>query len=142
MWRRRRYSHNLSPFSQAHNFVNAIGEYSDYSSLEFNISECYYHPQATPKEQEGIPHHLLSVLKPTDTWDVRQYQSQALPIIEEIASRGKLPVLVGGTMYYLQSLLWKEQLIGADDGAGEDEDEALSPPPVKSTTKKGLIVEV
>ena len=75
-----------------------------------------------------MPHHLLGVLKPTDNWDIRYYQSKALPIIEEISSRGKLPVLVGGTMYYVQSLLWKDQIIaGLDDihGSPEDKEAAI-----------------
>ncbi len=53
----------------------------------------------------GIPHHQLDVLDVTETATVARFQQEAAADIEAIAARGKVPVLVGGSMLYLQSLL-------------------------------------
>ncbi|KAL9104421.1 MAG: hypothetical protein Q9163_000627 [Psora crenata] len=58
------------------------------------------------KESKGIPHHLLGCIGlGEEPWTVRQFHAQASGIIEDIRARGKLPILVGGTLYYTQSLL-------------------------------------
>jgi tRNA dimethylallyltransferase len=56
-------------------------------------------------QRRGIPHHQLDVLDVTETATVARYQAAAAADIEAIAARGKLPVLVGGSMLYIQSLL-------------------------------------
>lgn len=56
-------------------------------------------------ERRGIPHHQLDVLDVTETATVARYQQAAAADIEEILARGALPVIVGGSMLYLQSLL-------------------------------------
>jgi tRNA dimethylallyltransferase len=56
-------------------------------------------------QRRGIPHHQLDVLDVTATATVARYQQDAAAEIEAIAARGKLPVLVGGSMLYIQSLL-------------------------------------
>jgi tRNA dimethylallyltransferase len=53
----------------------------------------------------GIPHHQLDVLGVTETATVARYQDAAAADIEAIVSRGRVPVLVGGSMLYIQSLL-------------------------------------
>jgi tRNA dimethylallyltransferase len=53
----------------------------------------------------GIPHHQLDVLDVTETATVARFQQEAAADIEAIAARGKVPVLVGGSMLYIQSLL-------------------------------------
>ncbi|EMD59013.1 hypothetical protein COCSADRAFT_176249 [Bipolaris sorokiniana ND90Pr] len=70
----------------------------------------------TPDEAKGVPHHLLgSIGLEEETWTVGKFVGEAMNIIEEIRSRGKLPVLVGGTHYYTQSLLFQDAL--ADEPA-------------------------
>ncbi|KAF2502186.1 tRNA isopentenyltransferase [Lophium mytilinum] len=67
-------------------------------------------------EQKGIPHHLLGCIGlEQETWTVGKFVDKALGVIEEIRSRNQLPVLVGGTHYYTQSLLFHDIL--ADDTA-------------------------
>jgi tRNA dimethylallyltransferase len=56
-------------------------------------------------QRRGIPHHQLDVLDVTETATVARYQDAAAADIEAIASRGRVPVLVGGSMLYIQSLL-------------------------------------
>ncbi|KAI5849598.1 IPP transferase-domain-containing protein [Morchella snyderi] len=59
----------------------------------------------TLEEARGVPHHLLGVLDARDAWQVGRFVSEAGRIIAEIHSRNKVPILVGGTHYYIQSLL-------------------------------------
>jgi tRNA dimethylallyltransferase len=56
-------------------------------------------------QRVGIPHHQLDVLDVTETATVARFQREAAADIEAIAARGKVPVLVGGSMLYIQSLL-------------------------------------
>jgi tRNA dimethylallyltransferase len=59
----------------------------------------------TPAERRGIPHHQLDVLDVTETATVARYQEAAAADVEAIAARGAVPVIVGGSMLYIQSLL-------------------------------------
>jgi tRNA dimethylallyltransferase len=56
-------------------------------------------------ERRGIPHHQLDVLDVTETASVARYQEAAAADIEAIAARGNVPIVVGGSMMYIQSLL-------------------------------------
>ncbi|MGN0551770.1 MAG: tRNA (adenosine(37)-N6)-dimethylallyltransferase MiaA [Oscillospiraceae bacterium] len=59
----------------------------------------------TVDEMQGIPHHLISELEPTASFSVAEYVKLAQQKISEIAERGKLPILVGGTGLYVSSLI-------------------------------------
>lgn len=59
----------------------------------------------TVAERRGVPHHQLDVLDVTETATVARYQQAAAADVEAIAARGALPVVVGGSMLYVQSLL-------------------------------------
>ncbi|CAO2651758.1 Nn.00g000410.m01.CDS01 [Neocucurbitaria sp. VM-36] len=70
----------------------------------------------TQEEMKGIPHHLLGCIGlEEETWTVGKFVGEALTVIDEIRSRGKIPILVGGTHYYTQSLLFQDAL--ADEPA-------------------------
>ena len=56
-------------------------------------------------DRRGIPHHQLDVLDVTTTATVARYQKAAVADVEAIAARGAVPVIVGGSMLYVQSLL-------------------------------------
>jgi tRNA dimethylallyltransferase len=58
-----------------------------------------------PDQRRGIPHHQLDVLDIIETATVANYQKAAAASIEAIAARGVVPVIVGGSMMYIQSLL-------------------------------------
>ena len=58
-----------------------------------------------PAERGGIPHHLLDIWEVTRTASVAEYQARACEVVEEIAARGTVPILVGGSMMYVQSLI-------------------------------------
>lgn len=58
------------------------------------------------EEMSGIPHHLLDILEPEETFNVMLFQRLAKQKIEEIYSRGHIPILTGGTGFYIQSVLY------------------------------------
>jgi tRNA dimethylallyltransferase len=58
-----------------------------------------------PAERRGIPHHQLDVLEVTETASVARYQQAAAVDVEAVADRGAVPIVVGGSMMYVQSLL-------------------------------------
>ena len=61
--------------------------------------------KATPAEQAAVPHHLIDVVSPDESLTLAHYQALASRAIEEIWSRGRLPILVGGTGLYVRALL-------------------------------------
>lgn len=69
-----------------------------------------------PAARRGIPHHRLDCLDVTDTASVARYQDAAVADVEAITARGAVPVIVGGSMMYVQSLL-DDWAFPATDGA-------------------------
>ncbi|EMF0089674.1 tRNA (adenosine(37)-N6)-dimethylallyltransferase MiaA [Enterococcus hirae] len=61
-------------------------------------------------EMEGIPHHLIDIIEPNETYSVADFQKSGRKLIREITERGHLPMIVGGTGLYIQSLLYDFQL--------------------------------
>ncbi|MDR6743141.1 tRNA dimethylallyltransferase [Herbaspirillum sp. 1173] len=58
----------------------------------------------SPEELAAVPHHLIDIIDPTEAYSAMQFRQDALRLTLEIASRGKLPLLVGGTMLYFKVL--------------------------------------
>ncbi|WP_292938210.1 tRNA (adenosine(37)-N6)-dimethylallyltransferase MiaA [Noviherbaspirillum sp.] len=58
----------------------------------------------TPAERAEVPHHLIDILDPLDAYSAMQFREDALRLVADIAQRGKLPLLVGGTMLYFKVL--------------------------------------
>jgi len=54
----------------------------------------------TADERASVPHHLIDILDPTESYSVRQFCDDAVRLVTDIIARGKLPLLVGGTMLY------------------------------------------
>ncbi len=59
----------------------------------------------TKEEMNGIPHHLIDILDPTETYSAASFATDTEILIEEIRSRNKLPLIVGGTMLYAKALM-------------------------------------
>jgi tRNA dimethylallyltransferase len=59
----------------------------------------------TKKEMMGIPHYLLNIVSPRTRFTVTQYQKLTLKAIEKIQKKGKLPILCGGTGFYIQAVI-------------------------------------
>lgn len=62
--------------------------------------------KVTKEEMEGVKHHLLDIKEVTDDYSVFDYQRDARKKIKEIQSKGKVPILVGGTGYYIKAALY------------------------------------
>jgi tRNA dimethylallyltransferase len=58
----------------------------------------------TLQERGEIPHHLLDILDPAESFSTGQFRTQALTLMDKISARGKIPILVGGTMLYFNVL--------------------------------------
>lgn len=56
------------------------------------------------EERMGVPHHLIDVANPDETWSLAQFSAQAKLIINEILSRKRVPIVVGGTGQYIRAL--------------------------------------
>ncbi|AKJ29998.1 tRNA (adenosine(37)-N6)-dimethylallyltransferase MiaA [Caldimonas brevitalea] len=56
-------------------------------------------------EREQVPHHLIDIIEPTEAYSAAQFVADARALIAQIRSRGRLPLLVGGTMLYFKALL-------------------------------------
>ena len=61
--------------------------------------------KVTPAEMQGVPHHLIDVAEPSENYSVARWVDAAAAAAEDIFSRGKLPMIVGGTNLYIDSLL-------------------------------------
>lgn len=59
----------------------------------------------TAEEMRGIPHHMIDVADPEEDYSAERYRREAIPVVDDILARGKLPILVGGTGLYLDALL-------------------------------------
>ena len=77
--------------------------------------------KVTAEEMEGISHHLIDVRDVDESYSAADFQKAARKAIQEISDRGKLPIIVGGTGLYIQSLLWDYKL----GNEGELEDDSL-----------------
>lgn len=60
-------------------------------------------------EMEGIPHHLLDIKEPSENFSVAEFQTLVRAKINEIAEKGKLPIIAGGTGLYIQSVIYDYQ---------------------------------
>src|SRR5215469_13694373 len=58
----------------------------------------------TAEERQRVPHHMIDIREPEEVFTAGDYQREARMVLEEIATRGKLPILVGGTGLYLRAL--------------------------------------
>jgi tRNA dimethylallyltransferase len=63
--------------------------------------------KVTPEEMQGIPHHLIDVADPRDVYTVSEYVEDGTKAITEIIAHGNLPIIVGGTFFYIDALLGK-----------------------------------
>ncbi len=60
----------------------------------------------TEDEMDGVKHYLIDVLEPTDDFDIYTFKQMAEDAIEDIYAKGKVPIIVGGTGFYIQSVLY------------------------------------
>ncbi|MGD7052094.1 tRNA (adenosine(37)-N6)-dimethylallyltransferase MiaA [Sutcliffiella horikoshii] len=73
------------------------------------------------EEMQGIPHYLIDIKEPQEAYSVAEFQQDVRNKIEEITSRGRIPIIVGGTGLYIQSVLYDYQF----SESGKDEETRL-----------------
>ena len=59
-----------------------------------------------PEEMEGVPHHLIDVLEPSEEFNVVLFQKMAKEAMKGIYGRGNIPIITGGTGFYIQAVLY------------------------------------
>ena len=64
----------------------------------------------TLAEMGGVPHHMIDILEPNESFSVSDYERRALPICERLIAENKLPVICGGTGFYIQPVLFSRSL--------------------------------
>ena len=76
----------------------------------------------TLEEMRGVPHHMIDIIEPTEPYHVYDFKQRAKAACEEIYSRGKIPIVVGGTGFYIQALLYDIDFSdqGSDDSMRSD----------------------
>ena len=72
----------------------------------------------TPEEMRGVPHHMIDVADPEENYSVARYVAQAVPIVDGILARGKLPIIAGGTGLYIDSLVAGRQFAPFEADSG------------------------
>lgn len=81
------------------------GEVVSADSMQIYKGMCIATAKPTKEEQDGVPHHLIDFLEPSETYSAAQYVADAERCIADIVKRGKVPVIAGGTGLYIDSLL-------------------------------------
>lgn len=62
-----------------------------------------------PEEMDGVTHHLIDVIEPTEDFHVVRFKEMVLAAMEEIYAKGKIPIICGGTGFYIQAILYDIQ---------------------------------
>ena len=75
--------------------------------------------KVTKEEMDGVPHHLIDLLEPWEECNVVTFQQLAKTALEEIASRGRVPIVAGGTGFYIQALLYDIDFKDNEEGGGK-----------------------
>ncbi|XP_012230543.1 tRNA dimethylallyltransferase isoform X1 [Linepithema humile] len=83
------------------------GEIISADSMQVYKSLDIITAKVTPAERQMAPHHMLDVVDPLNNFSVIDFRDMSLPIIDKLLARRKLPIVVGGTNYYIESLLWE-----------------------------------
>lgn len=81
------------------------GEIVNYDSVQLYRDFDIGAAKPAAEELARVPHHLIGVADARQPWTAGEYARRARPVIEAVAARGRLPVLVGGTGFYLRALL-------------------------------------
>ncbi|GGF10408.1 tRNA dimethylallyltransferase [Halobacillus andaensis] len=87
----------------AHHFN---GEVISGDSMQIYKSMDIGTAKVTEKEMEGIPHHMINIKEPNESFSVAEFQERVSLLIDEITARHRLPIIVGGTGLYIQAALY------------------------------------
>jgi len=82
--------------------------------------------KVSKEEMDGIPHYLIDILKPDEEYGVYLFKEKAIEAISKIYSNGHIPIVVGGTAFYIQALLYGIDFTEEKDSDHSYRDELLS----------------
>uniref|UniRef100_A0A0R3R504 U1-type domain-containing protein n=1 Tax=Brugia timori TaxID=42155 RepID=A0A0R3R504_9BILA len=83
--------------------------------------------KVSQEDMNGVKHHMMSFVEPsTSTYNVHEFTSRVLILLEDLWRAGKLPVIVGGTGYYIEGILFKDSLISTNTFDAKNDFEDLS----------------
>src|SRR3990172_8595223 len=86
-------------FSNAHRVeIISIDSAQVYRGMDIGTAK------PSPAERRAVPHHLIDLLDPTERYSAGRFRQDAIRAVEEIHARGRIPLLVGGTMLYYRAL--------------------------------------
>lgn len=94
------------------------GEVVSFDSMQIYRGMDIGTAKPTLAEREGIPHHMFDICEPSEDFSCAEYSRVARPIIRDILSRGKTPILCGGTGLYLDSIIYDTELSPAASDEG------------------------
>ena len=88
----------------------ALAKAADGEIISADSMQVYKHmdigsAKITKEEMEGVPHYLIDVLEPSEEFHVVRFQEMAKEAMEKIYSKGKIPILTGGTGFYIQAVV-------------------------------------
>ncbi|KAJ2079470.1 tRNA dimethylallyltransferase, mitochondrial [Coemansia sp. RSA 988] len=98
--------------------ADALQVYRGYDIITNKVSK---------SEMLDVPHHLLGDVEPHREYTVHEFEHDAIAKIAEIHSRGRIPILVGGTNYYIQSVMFRKTLISKHARNATDSDATCDP---------------
>ena len=80
------------------------GEVVSADSMQIYRSMTIGTARPSEEEMEGVPHHMMAVADPTEAYSVARYVAEAVPVVDDILARGRVPLIVGGTGLYIDAL--------------------------------------
>lgn len=80
----------------------------------------------TKAERQLVPHHMLDIIEPYERFSVADFQRQAQNVIHDVQTRGKLPIVAGGSGLYIDALFYDYQMKQEDGGAKELEKKSVA----------------
>ena len=72
----------------------------------------------TPEEMDGVPHHMIDVADPEENYSVARYVADAVPIVDDIITRGRVPIVAGGTGLYIDNLIAGREFAPFEEDSG------------------------
>ncbi|CCD66664.1 C2H2-type domain-containing protein [Caenorhabditis elegans] len=116
------------------------GEVISVDSMQFYKGLDIATNKITEEESEGIQHHMMSFLNPSESssYNVHSFREVTLDLIKKIRARSKIPVIVGGTTYYAESVLYENNLIETNTSDDVDSKSRTSSESSSEDTEEGI----
>ncbi len=93
------------------------GEIISADSMQVYIGMDIGTAKILPDEMQGVKHHLIDIISPYEEWNVMRFQKLAKAAIDEICSNDRIPIVTGGTGFYIQALLKDVEFSPETDGS-------------------------